>query len=120
MAQNAYQYSTIAESIPLAQPKTKTRIKYKAARWTRKERMMVAFVSAVVMVLMVGVVFSSMQTNAARTSAANMQSKTDETKEANNVLRSDIQRKTSKKNLDEVAKKYNMTLSDSSVRNVNQ
>lgn len=118
MAQNAYQYSTTAEATPLAQPKT--RIKYKAARWTRKERMMVAFVSAVVMVLMVGVVFSSMQTNAARTSAANMQSKTDETKEANNVLRSDIQRKTSKKNLDEVAKKYNMTLSDSSVRNVNQ
>ncbi|CAM3137954.1 cell division protein FtsL [Leuconostoc rapi] len=118
MAQNAYQYSTIAESIPLAQPKT--RIRYKTARWTRKERMMVAFVSAVVMVLMVGVVFSSMQTSAARANTANMQSKTDDTKEANNVLRSDIQRKTSKKNLDEVAKKYHMTLSDSSVRNVNQ
>lgn len=118
MAQNAYQYSTIAESIPLTQPKT--RIKYKAARWTRKERMLVAFLSAIVMVLMVGVVFSSMQTSAARTNTATMQSKTDDIKEANNALRSDIQRKTSKKNLDEVAKKYNMTLSDSSVRNVNQ
>ena len=64
MAQNAYQYSTTVEALPLAQPKT--RIKYKAARWTRKEQLMVTFVSAVIMILMVGVVFSSMQTNAAR------------------------------------------------------
>ena len=113
MAQNAYQYTTTAEAIPLSQPKT--RIKYKPARWTRKERMMVAFVSAVVMILMVGVVFSSMQAN-----TQVMQTQIDETKQANDALRSDIQSKTSKKNLDEVAKKYDMTLSDSNVRNVNQ
>ena len=118
MAQNAYQYTSTAEALPLSQPKT--RIKYKAARWTRKERMMVAFVSAVVMVLMVGVVFSSMQANAARTTTQTMQSKIDDTKQANDALRTDIQNKTSKKNLDEVAKKYDMTLSDSNVRNVNQ
>ncbi|MGY3742542.1 cell division protein FtsL [Leuconostoc inhae] len=118
MAQNAYQYSTTAEALPLAQPKT--RIKYKAARWTRKEQLMVTFVSAVIMILMVGVVFSSMQTNAARSSATHMQAETETTKETNNALRSDIQNKTSKQNLDEVAKKYNMTLSDSNVRNINQ
>ena len=115
MAQNAYQYTTTAEAIPLSQPKT--RIKYKPARWTRKERMMVAFVYAVVMM---GVVFSSMQANAARTNTQVMQTQIDETKQANDALRSDIQSKTSKKNLDEVAKKYDMTLSDSNVRNVNQ
>ena len=118
MAQNAYQYTTTAEAIPLSQPKT--RIKYKPARWTRKERMMVAFVSDVVMIVIVGVVFSSMQANAARTNTQVMQTQIDETKQANDALRSDIQSKTSKKNLDEVAKKYDMTLSDSNVRNVNQ
>lgn len=118
MAQNVYHYSTAAEALPLTQPKT--RIKYKAARWTRKEQLMVTFVSVVIMVLMIGVVFSSMQTNAARSDMATMQSETETTKDANNALRSDIQSKTSKKNLDEVAKKYNMTLSDNNVRNINQ
>ena len=118
MAQNAYQYTTSAEAIPFAP--SQTRVKYKAARWTRRERLMVTFVSAVIMILMIGVVFSSMQANAARTNAATMQSKIDATKESNDALRSDIQSKTSKKNLAEVAKKYNMTLSNNNVRNINQ
>ncbi|AFT81983.1 cell division protein FtsL [Leuconostoc carnosum] len=122
MAQNAYQYSTSAEALPIRQtnPKTATRVRYQAARWTRKERMMVAFVSAVIMVLMIGVVFSSVQISATHTSINTLQSKIDDTKESNDVLRSDIQDQTSKQNLDKVAKKYNMTLSDDSVRNINR
>ncbi|MGX7052033.1 cell division protein FtsL [Leuconostoc palmae] len=118
MAQNAYQFTTSAERLDSVQ--SKVTIKYKSAPWTRRERLIATLVSAVVMTLMIGVVFSSMQANAARTNMETMQAKIDKTREANDALRSDIKSKTNKKNLDEAAKKYNMTRSNSNVRNINQ
>ncbi|WP_349535682.1 cell division protein FtsL [Leuconostoc mesenteroides] len=122
MAQNAYQYTPLAKQAPLtaSQPRTHSRTKYKAAAWTKKERIMVAIVATVVLALMVGVVYTSMQTTKTTASVNAVQTKIDETKQNNDDLRTQVQTAMSKKNLDKVAKKYGMTLSDNSVRNINQ
>lgn len=81
---------------------------------------MVAIVATVVLALMVGVVYTSMQTTKTTASVNAVQTKIDETKQNNDDLRTQVQTAMSKKNLDKVAKKYGMTLSDNSVRNINQ
>ncbi|MDI6667158.1 cell division protein FtsL [Leuconostoc falkenbergense] len=123
MAQNAYEYSSAAaQQAPLTQPRYHQRkaIKYKAAVWTKKERGLVIFVAAVVLSLMVGAVFTSMQITKATNSTTAIETKISNTKQNNDDLQTKIQDVTSKSNLDKVAKKYGMTLSDDSVRNINQ
>ncbi|MCT4410445.1 cell division protein FtsL [Leuconostoc pseudomesenteroides] len=123
MAQNAYEYSSAAaQQAPLTQPRYRQRkaIKYKAAVWTKKERGLVIFVAAVVLSLMVGAVFTSMQITKATNSTTAIETKISNTKQNNDDLQNKIQDVTSKSNLDKVAKKYGMTLSDDSVRNINQ
>ena len=61
-----------------------------------------------------------MQTTKTTASVNAVQTKIDETKQNNDDLRTQVQTAMSKKNLDKVAKKYGMTLSDNSVRNINQ
>ena len=69
---------------------------------------------------MVGAVFTSMQITKATNSTTAIETKISNTKQNNDALQTKIQDVTSKSNLDKVAKKYGMTLSDDSVRNVNQ
>ncbi|GMA70444.1 hypothetical protein GCM10025879_16900 [Leuconostoc litchii] len=101
MAQNAYQYTPLTQQAPLktTKPVTKTKShqKYKAATWTKKERAMVAMVAIVVLALMVGVVYTSMQTTKASTSVSAIQTKIDETKQNNDDLRTQVQTAMSKK-----------------------
>ncbi|MGO2223773.1 MAG: cell division protein FtsL, partial [Leuconostoc falkenbergense] len=78
------------------------------------------FVAAGVLSLMPGADFTSMQITKATNSTTAIETKISNTKQNNDDLQTKIQDVTSKSNLDKVAKKYGMTLSDDSVRNINQ
>ncbi|MBU7455645.1 cell division protein FtsL [Leuconostoc fallax] len=118
MAQNATNYSATAHALP--QSKQKSRVKYKAAVWTKKEKFLSFVVGLGVLGMMIGVVYTSVRIDGVQRQIQTLQNKISTTNQSNDDLRDEAQRITNKQNLDKVAKKYNMTLSDGSVRNVNQ
>ncbi|GAP02741.1 cell division protein FtsL [Fructobacillus pseudoficulneus] len=124
MAQNAYRYQNVATALP-EQPtpavkKVRTKKRYQAAVWTKRERGLVIFMSAVVMLLMLGTVATTVSMQ--RIDAQNQQisQKITQVKEDNDSYRGEIQAKTNRDNLEKVAKSANMEQSTDNVRNVNQ
>lgn len=120
MAQNAYQYENIARTLPRQSTQKVRRRKYQAAVWTKKERRLVMVFAAVVVAIMLGTVYTSVSTDAMMQKNASIQQKITETKQDNDSLRGQIQAKTSRQSLDDVAKKENMAQADDNIRNVNR
>ncbi|MDF7626961.1 cell division protein FtsL [Lactobacillaceae bacterium L1_55_11] len=120
MAQNAYQYGNNARALPRKGAPAVRRRKYQPAVWTKKERRLVAIFAFAVVAIMLGTVYTSVRTDAMVQKSNVLQQKVTETRQDNDSLKVQIQDKTSRQSLDDVAKKENMAQADDNIRNVNR
>ncbi|CAK1233286.1 cell division protein FtsL [Fructobacillus tropaeoli] len=125
MAQNAYRYQDLATALP-EQPttpsakKVRTKKRYQAAVWTKRERGLVIFMASIVLLLMMGTVATTVTMQRVDAQNEQISQKVTNVKEENDSYRGDIQSKTNRDNLEKVAQSANMEQSTNNVRNVNQ